>query len=151
MFHVSWNTKIRYRVHKSLSLIPVRNITTCYFKIYYNIIFPSNLIIRTFLKETYVTRCIYFKPIRQIYFVKQVRNDEIWGSQGRYYETGVSWVLSPHFPALSLQPWRRRQHVSPKRCNRPTKPHGVKTKDNTSLRINFDLNYIEILARDVMK
>jgi hypothetical protein len=28
---------------------------------------------------------------------------------------------------------------------------GVKTKDNTSLRIKFDLNYIEILARNVMK
>jgi hypothetical protein len=34
-----------------------------------------------------------------------------------------------HFPALSFQPWRWRQHFYPKRWHRPTKPYSAKTQD----------------------
>jgi hypothetical protein len=40
------------------------------------------------------------------------------------------WAL--HYPALSIQPWRWRQHISPKGCHRPTRPHGVQTQGNTN-------------------
>jgi len=34
-----------------------------------------------------------------------------------------------------LQPWRWRQHVSPKCWHRPRKPHGSEIEDNTNITL----------------
>jgi hypothetical protein len=53
-----------------------------------------------------------------------------------------------HFPVLSLQPWRRRQHACLKWWHRPMKPHSTKTQDNTNNTLTAmrkpDLNHLFI-------
>jgi hypothetical protein len=64
---------------------------------------------------------------------------------------------SLHFPALSVQPWRWRQYLSPKRwCYLPTSLHSAKTQKNlsppaiftTQLITHFILPKINVLTQN---
>jgi hypothetical protein len=53
-------------------------------------------------------------------------------SERRNMSSFLESYISLYFPALWLQPWIWRQHVSQKRWHRPTKLHGAKTQDNNN-------------------
>jgi hypothetical protein len=53
-----------------------------------------------------------------------------------YLPLFLPWILCVCFVCCHLSPWRRRQHVSPKRRYRPANSHGAKTQDFNNNRLN---------------